>query len=93
MVRDFLNVIMKNNFFNCIGKTWKMSEFGTAQGTPCSPPYANIYLANLEKELYGTCAHIYGHSSSKDSWMMVLLYSNNRNSNGMEMHMTHSDLR
>jgi hypothetical protein len=49
MVKDFLNVIMKNNYFNCIGKIWKMSEFGTAQGTPCSPPYANLYLANLEK--------------------------------------------
>jgi hypothetical protein len=59
MAKDFLNVIMKNNFFNCIGKIWKMNEYGTAQGTPCSPPYANLYLAFLEKELYRTAAHLW----------------------------------
>jgi hypothetical protein len=59
MVRDFLGVIMRNNYFNCIGKIWKMSEYGTAQGTPCSPPYANLYLAHLEKELYNSAPQLW----------------------------------
>jgi hypothetical protein len=50
MVTDFLSVIMKNNYFRCIGQIW-LSIFGTAQGSPCSPPYANLYLAHIEKQL------------------------------------------
>jgi hypothetical protein len=50
MVADFLTVIMKNNFFQCIGQTW-LSTCGTAQGSPCSPPYANLYLAHIESQL------------------------------------------
>jgi hypothetical protein len=34
IVRDFLNVVMMNNYFNYIGNVWKMSEYGIAQGTP-----------------------------------------------------------
>jgi hypothetical protein len=49
----------EEQLLQCIGKVWKMSEYGTAQGTPCSPPYANLYLAHLEKELLALAPHLW----------------------------------
>jgi hypothetical protein len=77
MVRDTLNVVMRNDYFNCIGEVWKMREFGTAQGTPCSPPHANLYLAHLERELKETSPHVWPYSW-KDALMVALPYSIHR---------------
>jgi hypothetical protein len=58
LVQDFLECIMKNNYFKCIGKLW-LSIFGTAQGSPCSPPYADLYLVKLENELRSVAAEVW----------------------------------
>ena len=58
LVRDFLELIMKNNYFKCIGKLW-LSIFGTAQGSPCSPPFADLYLVKLESDLRNVAAEVW----------------------------------
>ena len=46
-IQDFLDFVMKNNYFRFRGNFYHQIH-GTAMGTSVAPPYANLYLARLE---------------------------------------------
>jgi hypothetical protein len=54
LVLDLLKIVMENNYFACLGKLWHQI-YGTAQGSPVSPPYANLYLCDLESKVAELC--------------------------------------
>jgi hypothetical protein len=49
-ILNLLDIVMENNYLtydNCLYKQIR----GTAMGTPVAPPYANLFLAKLERDL------------------------------------------
>ena len=50
IIKNFLYLILKNNYFKFLDKFFLQIE-GTAMGTKVAPPYANIFLAKIEQQL------------------------------------------
>lgn len=49
VVHEFLHLIMDNSY--CIRDRQLYKQLGTAMGTSCAPPYANIYFAECVEKL------------------------------------------
>ena len=49
---DLATIILKNNFFE-IGEVVYHQLLGTAIGTKFAPTYANLFMAGLEKKIFG----------------------------------------
>ena len=45
---ELANIVLKNNFFEFDGKTYKQKR-GTAMGTKFAPPYAILFMADFEE--------------------------------------------
>jgi hypothetical protein len=50
IIRQFLTFILKVNHFQFLDKLYLQTQ-GTAMGTKMAPPYANVYMSKIEKEL------------------------------------------
>ena len=49
-VAELVEIVLKNNIFEFDEKTFKQKR-GTAIGTKFAPPYAILYMADLEEKL------------------------------------------
>ena len=50
IIKQFLQLILKGNYFDFMNKHYLQIQ-GTAMGTKMAPPYANIFMANIEHQL------------------------------------------
>ena len=50
IIRNFLHFILKDNYFDFLNKHYLQIQ-GTAMGTKMAPPYANIFMAHIEKQI------------------------------------------
>ena len=48
---DLANIVLKENYFELSSKTYHQ-KLGTAIGTKFAPPYANLFMAGLEKCIF-----------------------------------------
>jgi hypothetical protein len=55
-IQEFLDFVMQNNIFR-FRQDFYRQTYGTAMGTPVAPPYANLYLAKLERNVMDACPH------------------------------------
>ena len=53
IIKQFLQFILKGNYFDFLNKHYKQIQ-GTAMGTKMAPPYANIFMHEIEKQLTNT---------------------------------------
>ena len=50
LIKEFLKITLKSNYVEALGGIYRQIN-GTAMGTPVAPPYANLYLYHLEKNI------------------------------------------
>ena len=50
IITQMFNFVLKNNYFT-FNNEFYLQIHGTAMGTPCSPNYANLFMAKLEKTI------------------------------------------
>ena len=50
IIKNFLHFILKDNYFDFLDKHYLQIQ-GTAMGTKMAPPYANIFMAHIEKQI------------------------------------------
>ena len=50
-MKDLLDIVLKQNYFQFADKMYHQVQ-GTAMGTKMAPSYANIFMAELEEQLY-----------------------------------------
>ena len=53
MLKDFLKVVISDNTFRFHNRYYNQVR-GVAMGTKCAPPFANLFLACLEKKAHST---------------------------------------
>ena len=58
---DLASIVLKENYFELSSKIYHQ-KLGTAIGTKFAPPYANLFMAGLEKRIFENrgIAHIFG---------------------------------
>jgi hypothetical protein len=56
VIRQFLNFILKNNYFEFMNKYYHQID-GTSMGTKCAPPYSGIFMGFFEQDLIAPFAH------------------------------------
>ena len=54
---QLLKLVLGNNVFHFAGKFYSQ-KFGTAMGTPCAPPYANLFVLLNELKFFDKCEHL-----------------------------------
>ena len=56
---DLASIVLKDNYFELSSKIYHL-KLGTAIGTKFAPPYANLFMAGLEKRIFENSGyHLY----------------------------------